>query len=369
MIAADRPDRRSRQAAGSVAADGSDAAPAARRAGEPVRARRPGRCQRRRDLAGEPARHACRERRADRDPACRLGVARRSRRASSPLRSVRAIIAPAPKTGRRRRSLSPGDRLSLGPLAAIVERLLDHPRLFELRFAGNRAAVLAGLARHGRPIQYAHVPEPLALWDVWTQHCRRPGRVRAAVGRLCARLAHARGLAAARHRLCHADARRRHLVDRRSRARPAAALRRALSHTRAHRGGDRAGEARRRPRSSPSARPWCARSKPPPMPTAACAPETASPAAASARGTRLRVVDAILTGVHQPGESHFELLRAFADDAVLERISAALADARLPRSRVRRFHAAVAPGEPAAGAGNSRLAARACHWPRSAPPD
>jgi S-adenosylmethionine:tRNA ribosyltransferase-isomerase len=44
------------------------------------------------------------------------------------------------------------------------------------------------------------------------------------------------------------------------------------------------------------------------------------------RETRLRVVDAILTGVHQPGESHFELLRAFAEDAVLDRMSAALAE-------------------------------------------
>jgi S-adenosylmethionine:tRNA ribosyltransferase-isomerase len=24
------------------------------------------------------------------------------------------------------------------------------------------------LARHGRPVQYAHVPETLALWDTWT---------------------------------------------------------------------------------------------------------------------------------------------------------------------------------------------------------
>jgi S-adenosylmethionine:tRNA ribosyltransferase-isomerase len=40
---------------------------------------------------------------------------------------------------------------------------------------------------------------------------------------------------------------------------------------------------------------------------------------------RLRVVDAILTGVHQPGESHFELLGAFADDAALGRLAAALA--------------------------------------------
>ena len=40
----------------------------------------------------------------------------------------------------------------------------------------------------------------------------------------------------------------------------------------------------------------------------------------------MRVVDAILTGVHQPGESHFELLRAFADDAALDHVSAALAE-------------------------------------------
>jgi S-adenosylmethionine:tRNA ribosyltransferase-isomerase len=43
-----------------------------------------------------------------------------------------------------------------------------------------------------------------------------------------------------------------------------------------------------------------------------------------ARGARLRVVDAILTGVHQPGESHYELLRAFADDRVLYRVRAAV---------------------------------------------
>ena len=42
----------------------------------------------------------------------------------------------------------------------------------------------------------------------------------------------------------------------------------------------------------------------------------------TSRGTRLRVVDAILTGVHHSGESHFELLRAFADDALLAKTSA-----------------------------------------------
>jgi S-adenosylmethionine:tRNA ribosyltransferase-isomerase len=41
-------------------------------------------------------------------------------------------------------------------------------------------------------------------------------------------------------------------------------------------------------------------------------------------GTPLRVVDAILTGVHAPGESHYELLRAFAGDPVLRRMTATL---------------------------------------------
>jgi S-adenosylmethionine:tRNA ribosyltransferase-isomerase len=35
--------------------------------------------------------------------------------------------------------------------------------------------------------------------------------------------------------------------------------------------------------------------------------------------TRLHVVDAILSGTHEPGTSHYELLRAFADDAILDR--------------------------------------------------
>jgi S-adenosylmethionine:tRNA ribosyltransferase-isomerase len=35
--------------------------------------------------------------------------------------------------------------------------------------------------------------------------------------------------------------------------------------------------------------------------------------------TRLRVADALLTGTHEPGTSHYELLRAFADDATLGR--------------------------------------------------
>ena len=38
-------------------------------------------------------------------------------------------------------------------------------------------------------------------------------------------------------------------------------------------------------------------------------------------GTRLRAVDAILSGTHEPGTSHYELLRAFVNDRILERVS------------------------------------------------
>src|SRR5262249_28192773 len=37
--------------------------------------------------------------------------------------------------------------------------------------------------------------------------------------------------------------------------------------------------------------------------------------------TRLRIVDAILSGTHEPGTSHYELLHAFTEDATLRRAS------------------------------------------------
>jgi S-adenosylmethionine:tRNA ribosyltransferase-isomerase len=64
--------------------------------------------------------------------------------------------------------LSPGDLLALGPLTARITALLGHPRLVGLRFEGTADEIWAGLARHGKPIQYAHQVLPFALWDVWT---------------------------------------------------------------------------------------------------------------------------------------------------------------------------------------------------------
>ena len=64
--------------------------------------------------------------------------------------------------------LAAGDRLALGPLSATIVSTLGHPRLIALEFDGTADAIWAGIAHHGRPIQYAHIAEPLALWDVWT---------------------------------------------------------------------------------------------------------------------------------------------------------------------------------------------------------
>jgi S-adenosylmethionine:tRNA ribosyltransferase-isomerase len=56
-------------------------------------------------------------------------------------------------------------------------------------------------------------------------------------------------------------------------------------------------------------------------------------------------VDAILSGVHEPGESHFELLRALTNDASLERVREA---ARTNGYRTHEFGDAVLIERPAA---------------------
>jgi len=236
---------------------------------------------------------------------------------------VRAFTAVAFGSGDHRtrtelRALPPlmeaGDALDLGPLRATVLGLLGHPRLLRLRFEGDPANVWEGLARHGRPIQYAHVPEPLALWDVWTRIAAHPVAFEAPsagfvldwdmLGRLGARgiafatLTLAAGLSstgdpALDARLPFDEA---YFVPEPTVRAVAEATRviavgttvtRALEHARG-----RAGEGIATQRIG--------------------------------RGTRLRVVDAMITGVHEPGESHYALLRAFASDPVLQEMSARL---------------------------------------------
>jgi len=219
-------------------------------------------------------------------------------------------------------ALHAGDTLALGPLRARVLRLLGHPRLIALAFDGTPDAIWAGLAQHGRPVQYAHVSEPLALWDVWTRVAALPvafeppsaGFVidwqllhalkERGVG--FATLTHAAGLSSTGDAAL--DARLPfdepyHLPQATVDAIAAARARggrvvalgttvtRALEHA-ASRGPLRAGDGLADQKLGAD--------------------------------SVLRVVDAIVSGTHEPGTSHYELLRAFASNAVLARADAAL---------------------------------------------
>lgn len=213
-------------------------------------------------------------------------------------------------------TLAAGDQLMLGPLAAIVEDLMHHPRLIQLQFLGGPAQVFAGLAHHGKPIQYAHVQDRLALWDVWTSIASTPFAFEAPSagfvldwrtlarwqerGVQFATLTHAAGISSTGDPVL--DERlpldEPYVIPERT-AEAAAATRtrggsviaigttvaRALESAAYLDGTLRAGRGVATGRIGP--------------------------------GTRIRVADAILTGVHEPGESHFELLRAFTSDAVL----------------------------------------------------
>jgi S-adenosylmethionine:tRNA ribosyltransferase-isomerase len=211
-----------------------------------------------------------------------------------------------------------GDRCVLGPLRATVARILNHPRLVALRFEGSYPEIWEGLARHGKPIQYAHLPRPLALWDTWTAVAAAPiafeppsaGFVLAwnildglaACGVDFATLTHAAGLsstgdrsldarlpfdepyrisAAATRALCEARARGGRVIA------VGTTVVRALEHAAARTGTVVAGEGLANQRIG--------------------------------AGSELRVVDALLTGTHERGSSHHGLLRAFVEPDALDR--------------------------------------------------
>lgn len=221
--------------------------------------------------------------------------------------------------------ISPGDRLSLGPLVAVVEHLFDHPRLFALRFVGDRGAILAGLARHGRPIQYAHVPEPLALRDVWTRIAANPVAFEPPsagfVLNWCT-------LAAWRERGVGFST-LTHVAGLSSTGDPT--LDQQLPFDEPYRIPERTAAAIKRAKSQAGRIIAIGTTVVRALESATDANGRVHPGAGIARGriareTPLRLVDAILTGVHQPGESHFELLQAFVEDAVLSDMSMRLAE-------------------------------------------
>jgi S-adenosylmethionine:tRNA ribosyltransferase-isomerase len=226
------------------------------------------------------------------------------------------------RTPTERRPLPPplavGDRLVLGPLSAAIMDVLGHPRLVLLQFEGPTDVIWAGIARHGRPIQYAHIAAPLALWDVWTVIAGPPVAFEPpsagfalnwralealrARGVRFATITHAAGISSTGddeldkrlpleepYEIPATTARAIALA--RARGGRVVAIGttvvRALEHAGGRDGIVRAGAGLATGRIDAT--------------------------------TRLSVVDAILSGTHEPGSSHYELLRAFADEATLNR--------------------------------------------------
>jgi S-adenosylmethionine:tRNA ribosyltransferase-isomerase len=221
--------------------------------------------------------------------------------------------------------LRPGaPRVSAGRLLEFESRLTARvvsvdarsPRLLRVRFALEGAELMLALYRNGRPIQYAHVPEPLALWDVQNRFASRPWAFEAPSagfaldGEQLSRLA-ARGVRLAR--VTHAagisstgspELDSRLPLPERFEIPPETIA--EIERTRAFGGRTiavgtsvvRALEASALEHGAPRAGPGEAHLR------------------LGARTPR-RVVDSILSGIHEAGTSHFELLEAFADARLL----------------------------------------------------
>ena len=220
--------------------------------------------------------------------------------------------------------LAAGDRFLMGPLKAVINRLLDHPRLISLRFEDSPDSFWAGLARQGRPIQYAHVPTPLAFWDLWTPFASPPvafeppsagfaldWQMLAAI-RACGvaftTITHAAGISSTGDKgldrcLPFPEA---------YRISAAAAL--AISRTRADQGRIIAiGTTVVRALEHSATRDGMVH------PGDGLATQRIGPK------SRLRIVNGVLTGVHEPETGHYQLLRAFAADSTLHRAREELA--------------------------------------------
>jgi S-adenosylmethionine:tRNA ribosyltransferase-isomerase len=220
-------------------------------------------------------------------------------------------------------ALAAGDRLALGPLDATIVRTLDHPRLVSLRFDATPSAFWKAIAHHGRPIQYAHLAVDLVPWDVQTPIAGPPAAVEPpsagfaidwrTLGRLRERgmgfaaLTHAAGLSSTGDPLLDA----RFPLDE-PYAIPLSTAR-AIERTRAAQGRVIAIGT-----TVVRALEHCATRHGRVVAGAGVADNRIT------NGTPLRIVDALLTGTHEAGSSHFELLRAFADDATLARATSTL---------------------------------------------
>lgn len=215
-------------------------------------------------------------------------------------------------------ALDEGDTLAVGAeLRAQVREVSPvSSRLLRLRFDAEGAGLWSALYRAGRPVQYSYVEAPLALWHVQTSYRSRPWAVEmpsaghaltaALLQRVRARgvsvgwLTHGAGLSST------GDAALDAALPLPERYDVPAATVDAVERARRARGRVVAvGTTVVRALES----------------AAGGGTLRAGPGTADLRldsSSRLRVVDGILTGMHEPGSAHFRVLGALAPPALLE---------------------------------------------------
>lgn len=218
--------------------------------------------------------------------------------------------------------VSAGDHLQFGPLNATVTAVSPlSPRLLDLRFHQTGDALWAGLYRHGSPVQYAHLAHALPLWAVQNVYAGRPlafempsaGRPLSwrllldarARGVKLASLSHAAGLSASGDPALDAALPLPERFDL-----PAATVT-AIERTRSS-GGRVVAVGTTVVRALEGAHRLWGRLRPGSGVTDLRLDATYRP----------QVTDGLLSGMHEPRESHFALLRAFADDRLLHRAHA-----------------------------------------------
>jgi S-adenosylmethionine:tRNA ribosyltransferase-isomerase len=216
---------------------------------------------------------------------------------------------------------SPGDVLRLsGGLGARVLRVdPEEPRLVAVGFDRTGADFYRALYAGGRPIQYAHVPEPLALWSVQNRFAARPwafelpsaGRpltwsaliAMKRKGVAIASVTHAAGVSSTgSERLDRRLPLREHYAVG---AAAVAAVRRAKE-----KGGRVLAAGTTVVRALESAALEH---------EGRLAPTEGDTSVVIGPGFRPAVVDGILSGMHARGTSHYSLLRAFASEELLDR--------------------------------------------------
>lgn len=218
------------------------------------------------------------------------------------------------------RRLHEGQRLRFhDELAARVLHVdAAEPRLVRIRFESRDAALLSSLYRHGKPIQYAYLSGALSLWDIQNRYASRPwafempsaGRPLTFEalfelerrGATVSYVTHAAGVSSTGSAALDA---RLPLAERYEI--PEAT---AESVRRAQRAGGRVVAA-----GTSVVRALEAGAEP----TAALLAGAGETTLRLGPSYEPRVVDGLLTGLHEPGTSHFELLEAFAPGPLLLR--------------------------------------------------